>query len=46
LLSHIAIVYAYLASQDSNHDGALDETEQAAIKSAIERGEFDRFHGK
>jgi hypothetical protein len=43
-LNHIADVFAFLASQDVNHDGAIDATEQAAIKSAIEKGELARFH--
>ena len=46
MLNHIADVYAFLASKDVNHDGALDEAEQAAIKSAIERGELAGLHGK
>jgi hypothetical protein len=44
LLNHIAKVYAFLASQDANHDGALDAAEQAAINSAIEKGELARLH--
>jgi hypothetical protein len=43
-VNHIAKVYAFLASRDANHDGALDATEQAAIKSAIENGELGRLH--
>jgi hypothetical protein len=46
LLSHIASVYAWLASKDANHDGALDATEQTAIKKAIEKGELAGLHGK
>ena len=46
LLDHTASVYAYLASQDTNHDGALDAKERAALKSAIEKGELAGLHGK
>jgi hypothetical protein len=44
LLNHIAKVYAFVASHDANHDGELDATEQAASKSAIEKGELARLH--
>jgi hypothetical protein len=40
MLNHIAEMYAYVAGYDANRDGGLDATEQAAIKSAIEKGEF------
>jgi hypothetical protein len=45
MASHVAEMYAYVAVYDINHDGVLDETEQAAIKKAIENGEFAP-HGK
>lgn len=45
MLNHIAEMYAYVARYDSNQDGELDETEQAAIKSAIEKGKF-ALHGQ
>jgi hypothetical protein len=45
MASHVAEMYAYVAVYDTNHDGVLDETEQAAIKKAIENGEFSP-HGK
>lgn len=38
--NHIAEMYALVAVYDVNKDGKLDETEQAALKSAIEKGEF------
>ena len=40
LIPHVAEMYAYVAGYDVNHDGALDETERATIKRAIENGEF------
>jgi hypothetical protein len=40
MASHVAEMYAYVAVYDTNHDGELDETEQGAIKKAIENGEF------
>jgi hypothetical protein len=45
MAAHVAQMYAYVAVYDANHDGVLDETEQAAIKKAIENGEFAP-HGK
>ena len=44
MLNHIANMYAYLARLDANHDGALDATEQAVLKSAIEKGELASLH--
>ena len=40
MLSHVAEMYGYVARYDANHDGVLDETEQASIKRAIKNGEF------
>jgi hypothetical protein len=40
-IAHIAEMYAYVARYDVNHDGVLDETEQAAITKAMQNGEFD-----
>jgi hypothetical protein len=40
MLNHIAEMYAHVAPFDANHDGELDASEQAALKSAIESGEF------
>jgi hypothetical protein len=40
LVNHIAEMYAHVAVYDTNHDGQLDATEQAALKAAIEKGEF------
>ena len=40
MLNHIAEMYAHVAPFDVNHDGVLDEQEQAALKRAIENGEF------
>jgi hypothetical protein len=37
--NHIGSMYALLAPHDANHDGALDATEQVAVKSAMEKGE-------
>jgi hypothetical protein len=39
-LGHIGEMYAQFAHYDANRDGALDATEQAAIKTAIEKGEL------
>ena len=44
MLPHIAKMYAYVARYDANHDGALDETEQAAISRGIQNGEFAPPH--
>ena len=44
MLNHIADMYAFLARIDANHDGALDATEQAALKSAVEKGELASLH--
>jgi hypothetical protein len=46
ILNHIPGMYARVASYDANHDGALDATEQTALKSAIERGELACPHGQ
>jgi uncharacterized membrane protein YebE (DUF533 family) len=40
MVAHIGEMYAQFAKYDANHDGTLDETEQAAIKTAIEKGEL------
>jgi hypothetical protein len=40
MVNHISEMYAYVAVFDVNHDGQLDAKEQAALKSAIEAGEF------
>ena len=40
MISHIGEMYARIARYDANHDGALDATEQAAIKKAIQNGEL------
>ena len=40
LVNHIAEMYARVAAYDTNHDGQLDAAEQAALKAAIEKGEF------
>jgi hypothetical protein len=40
MLNHICEMFAYVSGYDANRDGGLDATEQAAIKSAIEKGEF------
>jgi EF hand len=40
ILAHIGEMYARFARYDANHDGALDATEQSAIKTAIEKGEL------
>jgi EF hand len=44
IVDHIAEVYPQVAKLDVNHDGALDETEQAALKKAIEAGELMHPH--
>ena len=46
MIDHIGEVYPQVARYDANHDGVLDETEQAALKSAIEKGEFAFSHGE
>jgi hypothetical protein len=45
MVNHIGEMYAYIAGYDVNHDGELDATEQAAIRTAIEKGEFP-LHGQ
>lgn len=40
MLNHIAEMYAHVARFDANHDGVLDEQEQAALRNAIENGQF------
>ena len=40
MLNHIAEMYAQVSTYDVNKDGKLDATEQAALKRAIEKGEF------
>lgn len=41
MVNHITQVYSIIFSTyDANHDGELDATEQGAIKSAIEAGDF------
>jgi len=46
MVNHICEVYPQVARYDANHDGVLDETEQAALKSAIEKGELVFSHGE
>jgi hypothetical protein len=46
MINHICDVYPQVARYDANHDGVLDETEQAALKSAIEKGELVFSHGQ
>jgi hypothetical protein len=40
MLNHIGEMYAKFAPYDANHDGAFDATEQAALKSAFDKGEL------
>lgn len=40
VLQHVTRLYSTGYSYDTNKDGALDETEQAALKTAIENGEL------
>ena len=40
MVNHIAEMYTYVTTYDANHDGQIDAKEQAAIQSAIEKGEF------
>jgi len=40
MVNHIVDMYARVAVYDKNHDGQLDAAEQAALKAAIEKGEF------
>lgn len=40
MADHIAEMFARIVAYDANHDGRLDANEQAALKSAIEKGEF------
>lgn len=44
MANHICEVYPQVARFDANHDGVLNETEQAALKSAIEKGELVFSH--
>jgi len=44
MLDNIAAMYAFLVRLDGNHDGALDTAEQAALKSAIEKGDLASLH--
>jgi hypothetical protein len=46
MIDHIGEVYPVVARYDKNHDGVIDEKEQAALKNAIERGELDLSHGQ
>jgi hypothetical protein len=46
MVNHICEVYPQVARYDANHDGVLDEREQAALKGAIEKGEFVFAHGE
>ena len=40
MLNHIAEMYTWVSTYDVNKDGKLDGTEKAALKRAIEKGEF------
>jgi hypothetical protein len=40
MLNHIAEMYTWVSTYDVNKDGKLDATEKAALKAAIEKGEF------
>ena len=40
MVTHIGEMYAQFAKYDANHDGRLDDTEQAAIKAAMQRGDL------
>src|SRR5437660_5539174 len=44
IINHICEIYPQVARYDTNHDGVLDETEQTALKSAIEKGELTFSH--
>ena len=46
MVNHICEVYPQVARYDANNDGVLDETEQAALKTAIEKGELVFSHGE
>jgi hypothetical protein len=46
MVNHICQVYPQVARYDANHDGVLDETEQAALKSGIEKGELFFSHSQ
>jgi hypothetical protein len=45
ILHRLAGMYARVAPYDANHDSSLDETEPAALRSAIEKGELRRPGG-
>jgi len=45
MINHICEMYPQVARYDANHDGVLDETEQAGLKRAIEKGELVFSHG-
>ena len=45
ILHRIAGMYASVAPYDANHDGTLNETEQTALKTALENGDLPRPGG-
>ncbi len=45
ILNRIAGMYGLVAPYDADHDGALSEAEQSALKAAIEKGELPRPGG-
>lgn len=45
IADRIAGMYSLVDPYDANHDGVLSETDQAALKAAIENGELPRFGG-
>jgi hypothetical protein len=45
IVHRLAGMFATVAPYDANQDGKLDETEQAALKTAIENGELPRPGG-
>lgn len=45
ILNRIAGMYALVDPYDTNHDASLNESEQAALKAAIEKGELPRPGG-
>jgi hypothetical protein len=46
VVAHIAEMYPQVAKHDANHDGTLDETEQATLAKAIDAGELHLPHGE
>jgi hypothetical protein len=40
MVTHISVMYAQFAKYDANHDGRFDDTEQASVMAALQRGDL------